>query len=611
MPPTYDSTRDEIIFDAWTPLSFKRSLGNKRVPSQGYQAPQWVGDHARRIQAYRILQAIADNAGRHFLGTDSQAVKDALREYGDADLIVETVLAALIGDDQSIVVEGAEDFDPNAATAAGVEGEAQGVEQQAATTGSQSTDAELQARAEAAAKLQDWLGDWADKERLPLKIIENERNAVKLGDGVYTLGWSAEKQRARLRVFDPGFYFPVLDDGNEDDYPSKVHLAWELATDDLTRRTVRRITWELVDLPDGGTQTLPWNDGPTTKTCLFSDATWVLDMARGATVEDLSEGAATYNVVDGIELNRVDLEIDFVPVVHVPNTVAILNHYGRSTISAVAQALADLAAADTDLQASSATTGKPPLALSGASLDSNATLTYKAGDVWQLGPDGKLTALDTSDQLRALMEYVVFLLERISVNGRVPAAVLGRVKPSEVPSGVALALSFGPLEQMVKQMRLVRFEKYQLLLKFAHRIALANGQEDVPKQWMPSVVRFGAHLPSDQATAVQQVKDLLEAKAISLETAVLILLESGFPIEDANEEVRRIEERDFEGANELLDATGSPESVQEYLGSRFTVGPNQPAQQGSVGTAGTVGSTPVNLPAPQPEGTGNVTPPAQ
>jgi hypothetical protein len=552
----------------------------------------WVGDHARRLQAYRILAAIADNAGREYLTTDSRAVKDNLREYGDADLIVETILAALLGDDITIAVEGAEDFDPNA----------QG--QQPAPTadgqpeaGSASTDAEAQAAAKAAAELQDWLSDWAVQERLSMKVIENERNAIKMGDGVYTLGWSADKERVRLRVFDPGFYFPVLDDGNEDDYPSRVHVAWELETDVPARRKVRRITWELEDLPGGATQSLEWNDKPTRKTCYFTDATWTIDMAGGATVDDFSTGKAEYaRAEDGTELKHVDLQIDFVPVVHVPNTVALLNHFGKSSLAIIAQALADLAAADTDLQASSATTGKPPLALSGASFE-NDKVTYNAGDVWQLGPDGKLTALDTSAQLAALMQYVDFLLKRISVNSRVPEAVMGRVKPSEVPSGVALALSFGPLESMVKQMRLVRFEKYQLVLKFAHRLALANGDATAPREFAaPATLRFGSHLPSDQANAVQLVGDLLKVKAISLETAVLILITAGFPIEDANEEVRRIEERDFEGANQLLDATGSTDSVGEYLGDRFTVSPATPTTQPS--RAGTVGSTPIAQPTP-------------
>lgn len=547
---------NELLFDSWTPMSFKRALGGKKQPGISWAAPTWVGDHDRRLLAYKILQAYQDNAARVFLGTSDQGKIDDHREYGDAALIVNQIVAALLGEGQEIVVPGADDEEPD----------------------------------ESAVALQDWLREWADRERLPLKLIETERNAVGLGDGVYVLGWNSEKGRPRLRVFDPGFYFPVIGDNNEDDYPEKIHIAWELESDVPGKRKVRRITWELgpigpasspglvgriigadptpldgdvIDETGRITRQYPWNDTPSTRTCYLTDAVWTLD-ATADNLDDLTAGTAEYLADSDGEINQRDLFIDFIPVVHVPNTVAIANHYGRSSIATVLQILDDLANADTDLQAASATTGKPVIALSGATFG-NSKPTYTAGEVFEIG-DGRMDVLDTSASLDALIKYVEFLMARIAVNSRLPESVVGRIKPSEVPSGVALALSFGPLASMVGEMRLVRDEKYPLLLKFAHRLAVAGGAPDVPTEFIPAKLEFGSFLPQDQQAAVDLVSSLLDKKAISLETAVRILAAAGLPIEDEQEEVNRIEARDFEGADALLTATGDETAVFDYLG---------------------------------------------
>jgi len=563
---------DDLVFDAWTPMAFKRQLGSRSATSgagAGYDPAPWVGDeHRRRLMAYAILRAYQDNAAREFMLSQDRADIDNRREYGEAALIVNTVLGALLGEDQTIVVEGQED------AAAG-----------------ESTDESTAAEA-----LREWLEKWAKDERLGLKMIETERRAIGLGDGVYTLGWSESKGRPRLRVWDPAFYYPVLDDGNEDDYPRKVHIAWELPPEDSPKgkTTIRRITWEMgpiapanqpgllmglfrdpeylegdsVDEDGRITRVYPWSDEPSSETCYLTDATWVLDRAA-STIDDLTEATARYAVDEDGEVNRRDLGIDFMPVVHVPNTVSLIEHYGRSVLGTVLQILDDLASADTDLAASSAMTGHPVIALQGAKVERDSkgrsTLTYRPGEILESG-DGKLTVLDTAAGLKALTEYIEFLLKRLSVNSRVAESLLGRVKASEVPSGVALALSFGPTEQLVKEMRLVRDEKYPLLLKFAHRLALAGGADDVPAEWLPARVEMGSFLPQDREEAVDLVTRLLSAKAISLETAIIQLVEAGFPIADAKAEAERIQSRDFEGASALLDATGDQALAYEYLG---------------------------------------------
>lgn len=536
-------TINEISFDTWTPMSFKRAMGDRSIPGQSWTAPTWVGEHARRLTAYLVLQSYVDNAARHFLQLTDESDRAEHREYGDAALLRNQILSALLGEEQRIVVGGA--------TATG-------------------DDDELTPEAESAAQLQSWLESWAASERMLIKVMECERSSVTLGDGVYALGWSATLGRPRLRVYDPGFYFPVLDDGSDDDYPTRVHIAWELDPDERGKRRIRRMTWELVDT--GVERTYPWSDSPTTQACLFTDAVWSLDGEK-ARVDDLSESAAQYMVNDdGLEVRGLDLGLDFIPVVHIPNTVSVQEHYGRSSLSYVLQVLDDLANGDTDLQAASATTGTPPISLSGATLGSDQ-LSYSPGTVFGIG-DGRMDVLDTSKSLDALLKYVDALLKRLSVNSRVPESVLGRLDPSEVPSGIALKLSFGPMSSMIREMRLAREDKYSLLLKFAWRIAVAGGADGVPDEYYPARMEFGNYLPSDQSSIVELVVRLLEAKAVSLETAVAMLVDAGVPIEAIADEVDRIQARDFEGANSLLDATGDQAATFEYLGRSA---PDQPA----------------------------------
>lgn len=590
----------ELIFDAYTPISFKRHFGTRKQIGEGagFKPPDWIGpEHFRRLQAYAILRAYLDNAGREFFAGTRTEINDR-REYGDAALLVETAVNALLGEDQQIVTEGAEELaleDPNSE------------EDGADAPDPNPEDEQRRREAQAAMDLQDFLRQWAQEERLGLKLIETERLAVGLGDGVYTLGWSSAKKRPRLRVWDPAFYYPVLTDSNEDDFPDRVHIAWEIEDDETrsnggTRVKVRRITWEMGTIEpaeregtvrrllgagdqlfsgdrrsaDGQIERLyPWNDGePSTRTCYYTDATWTIDK-QNRTIDDLAESEAVYETdEDGNPIRRQDLHIDFLPVIHLPNTVSLLNHYGRSLVATVLQILDDLSSADTDLSAASATTGHPILALQGATVarDANgrSTLSYRPGEILETG-EGRMDVLDTSKALAALMDYIEFLLKRLSTNSRVSEALLGRIKPSEVPSGIALQLGFGPTDALIRGMRLVRAEKYPLMLKFVHRMfqaAEAAGEDvgKVPPAWMHTEVVMGSFLPQDQQAAVTQVTALYAAKAISIETVITMLMEAGLPIQSVLEEVRRIQERDFEAANDLLDATGDKAAVAEFLG---------------------------------------------
>jgi hypothetical protein len=140
-----------------------------------------------------------------------------------------------------------------------------------------------------------------------------------------------------------------------------------------------------------------------------------------------------------------------------------------------------------------------------------------------------------------------------------------------------MQLSFGPLSSMIRQMRLTRTVKYPLLLKMVSRFYQAHGI--LPEgATIDAEYRFGAFLPTDQKAALEMVTTGLEAGAISLETGVRMLIDAGFPIEDASEEIAAIQSRSFAAAGELVDTTGDVNDGREYRGLEpaATVEPTTP-----------------------------------
>lgn len=649
----------DFVIDRWANLSHKTPLQDdvrSRMTStiNGWSPRGWIGEeHRHRLAGYILLAGYLNNVSRHFLDTtDSRDIEDR-REYGDPVLVRDQIRDAVLGEEVSIVVRDADRYDP--------ELDEDPVPPEDAEEGWEPDESDVQARAENStwrrlSERQEWLQEWAEDVHLELRLIDLETNAVGMGDGAVLLGWDDAKQRVVPAVMDPGFYFPVLPDSIDSyDYPERVHFAWELPAEDFPDREarVRRITYELVDLqpvwdddmlaalgpdddvteamtlPDGArwetgrdrfgeTRVLvreyPWRPGQTsTRTCIVTDAMWKVDDLKEVRNVDLFDPEyASYATDDeGEPVWRKDLQIDFLPVVHLPNTPPGGEHYGESSIARVLQILDDIQNADTDAQAASATTGSPITWSSGPGGADNpltgvrgkvSTTDVKPGTHWDLGSDGQAGVIDTSPNLEATRQYVRHLLDRLAVNSRLPAVLLGTVKPSEVPSGIAMQLSFGPLSSMVRTMRLVRAVKYPLMLKMVQRLAQANGVLD-PGETPRAEIQLGSFLPTDQDGVLERVATAYAAKLISLETAVSMLLEAGFPVDDVAEEIVRIQERDFAGAGELVDATGDTNDGLEYLGRDRREEPEaQPAVVIGPDGLPIAGGTGVGVPAPTDSG---------
>jgi hypothetical protein len=622
---------EDLVLDPWAPLSFRPLFkrATTRTSATGL-SPTWVGDNARRLDAYRILSSYLLNVARLLQLGGTEAQQDAYREYGDPGLLVAQVRAALLAD-MRISVTGAEGTPPaeprDPGTDASPEERAE-FDKRLATWKADLADRDP------ALQLQDWFDEWAVKAKFRRKIVENEDTAVGLGDAVILAVWSAKAGRPVLRCYDPGFFFPVLDplEDGDDEFPPKIHLAWEFDDFDpavpnhdasAKVRFVRRITLELIDLaapsvdPARAAATLlplPWEQaGPedtagegirrSTQRCFMSDGVWRLDAIAGVTDPDRFPRSKARWLPDpddptGVAvLDHKPLGIDFIPAVHVPNTIPRGQFWGMSLLTTVAQLLDDIAATDSDRQTSSALTGSPPIWLKDAAGADSVMTSYGPGTVWKLSAEGQAGLIDTSKSLDALAGHLDALLKRLSTNARVPAEILGRVNASEVPSGVAMALAFGPFQSLIDDMRLIRSEKYALLLRFVARLAQLNG--DLPAGPLPNVeLTFGSYLPSDLTGVITLLLTALEAHGLSRATFLRLAAQAGLELGDLPDEEARIRSEDFAGAGLLADATGSDDLAAEYLGVEKPPAP--PVQ--IVAAAAAAGGAPGAVPPPASAG---------
>lgn len=589
-----------LIIDPWAGLSYRALLNPTKQGGIASLAPTWVGKpngpNARRLNAYKVLEALYRNSARLFLNDVDR--RDVYREYGDAALLVEVILAAVLGDEQTIQVDGAGEQRPDPPADLGPDATP---EEQAANEQAAQDYAKRVREWEAAVARQEWFDAWATNQRFPLSLHETERNACRLGDGVYELAWSNERGASIVDVHDPGFYFPVLDTQRGSDYPTRVHLAWQETIGD--RDYVHRITYELRSLwvlADEFTGELPadvkWKTEPAAETggepyrrpvrnyayapdvdselvCVKSEARWPLADLRGQFLDAFTDENAEWlaDETTGMPLRYFDMGCDFIPVVHVPNTVALIEHFGTATLTTVSQLLDDLASLDTDTIANAGIVASPPIGVEGIQ-GSNLPAKYGPGQVFW---GGKVTIADTSSSMDALLKTREDMRKLLSTNSRIPEEVLGRVKAGDISSGVQLLLSFGPFRSLVGEMRLAREDKYRLLFKFVQRFAILAGAYGIDPSpggalaaddtVLDVELEFGSYMPNDLAGTANTVQSLVKDHLLSRATAVRWLQAAGAPIDDVEEELRRIESEDFEGALALANAVADELVARDYL----------------------------------------------
>jgi hypothetical protein len=179
--------------------------------------------------------------------------------------------------------------------------------------------------------------------------------------------------------------------------------------------------------------------------------------------------------------------------------------------------------------------GTPIIGLAGAGLPvDRATgrpqeLEVRTGAGWQLGETGSVGVLDTLPHLAELRARVDHLLERFAANSRVMAAGLGTLDATELSPGYTLKLALGPLDALIGMMRLARWHKYRLLFKMLQRLYQAGRAEGwTAGETLSARLAWTHHTPTDRGAVLEEV-----VKAYGL-------LEAGYVIKDASQEVERI-----------------------------------------------------------------------
>lgn len=573
--------------DRWSYYDYRIGSTDNST-SSSFVVPGWLPvREQRRLSAYRFLDSLNKNSSRWYLEDDGTGDRDKLREYGDAQLFGDRIASGVLGDKIELVADGADnepaDFPPLPPRPDEPES-SDPIDQLAYEASRRVWESQSQGIIEdwesqwndrnQLIETQKWLRSWDKAEHFAAKLYELEaEEVVPLGDGIATFQFDVRANRPTMTLYPPDAYFPVLDDLADGAFPKKIHLAWGYVDED-GQEWVRRITYELVEW---GSFSVPYQDELAVEMCVISDGRWRIEQFEENTIIDLTAQAAEWNLTsDGEIMNELPLGIDFLPLVHVPNGFAALEHFGRSSFAAGAQVLEQIAQADTDAALASELAGTPQVAVSGTMIPDD--LVVRSGTAWQLGDSGRMDVIDQSAALKSLLAYINELQERAERILRVPAGVLGRDAKNEARSGVALIIENFPYEQEIQKLRLTRDAKYRLMLKIVQRIAMVF--DAGPSKVVDAHVAFGSHLPSDLSSTVAHVSALLQAKGISRASGLRLLVESGLDLDDAQRELDRIRSEDTTGALDIANATGSAGTAAKYLGVEIIEGASPVGEEG-------------------------------
>ncbi len=576
-----------------------------------------------RLSAYRALAAYLESCRRELMVDDPNrpGESDRIREFGYPSAYAETIAGAILGARPEMTVIGADlslparpsiPPAPEEPEAGLPELEAQVQEQIYSTAGAAwaaraariiaqwTAQLERQPRLEAR---QDWLRNWAspDQEDLFGKLTELEHEyTVPLGDGVLLLGWDTGRGRPSVRVFEPDVYFPVLDETLET-FPDKVHLAWIFVEEDdqgTEVEYVRRITYELAPIDPADEDYEPFVAGAKPKylgegqeqthACLYSNGVWELaDFERVYDVE--TQGVVWEQIPDPsgsdalIDAERVDIGLDFIPIVHFPHTLSTTNHYGRSPITRHAQVFDQMSRADTGEALSAAFAAEPVTVLRGLAPgsyeeneDGTVGVPLYPGRALASDSSGGVEHVDMAGDLEAIGRYVQRLRDETSNLLAIPKALMGRVEAADIASGIVLELLFQRFQQSIERARLARSSKWPLIGKMVQRIEIQNSERpfddgsdlyELDTEVYPATVTPGRFMPSDTLAAANVVKLLRDSRAISQESALREMEAKGFSIDDIMVELARLRQGDADTALDISMAVG-PKWAARWLGLR-------------------------------------------
>jgi hypothetical protein len=452
--------------------------------------------------------------------------RQGILEFGDAALVVETLRDALIG-------------------VSGINITADDIE-----------------TSESSLKRVKRLRKWWKAELLDSKIFENETNCTVLGDSVYRLRMSVKKGKkktVKVDTFDPGFFFPEFD---EDGDLIKAHLAWEeeyIRNNGENGKRVYKETYVLIDdrcfVTAGYYEPMREDSSPNSDWFDLDDLTLI-----------------SYKVDNnGAEYDNMDLQIDFIPIIYIPNINVQGEPFGKSDLARALDIFSEIANSNTDMASNTSLLGSPPLVLKSdgqyGEVDDNgqsSVTTVGPGQVIEVGPTGDAFLLEVHNMNAAIDSYLKGLDKKLFEVTRATKLAAGKMEGSIIPSGISLRLMQNPLVQATLPKRIGRTHKFLLMLKFVQKLFAKFGEPDdmalfADDDYSHIDIEFSDIFPTDRSQAINDLAVAYTAGFLSLETAVRMCNRLGIDIDDVKKEVERIK-KEREEMNTFVNTDGTQHS---------------------------------------------------
>jgi hypothetical protein len=571
------------IYDIYAPiLNFKRSIGDLKRPGIDFT---WIPqDHERRLKAYELLEAFYYNYSRDYRfspdsGDDSQ--NDTILESGDASWLCRKIKAKLFGDGMILAMEMPDEIKGIKS----LESLIANSTDQTAKTKAQTDLQALTGTRDRLTEREKYMLRWWKNNNIFLAIDENETLCSYLGDCAYLVEWvkeivnGAEIGRPGLRTYDPGFIFPFFgcNDKSLEDNATRVQdrviIAWQ------------EISKEIAD-----------NVGQTQYFVIFRDIYELRIGANGVKKCFRKHGYYKYDASAEIDLNNlvddnllnqdnkvwVDLGIDFMPVVLVPN-IAVQGHdFGLSNLHFLIGLIDAIINSDTDLKKNSEKLGGASVFVSGKDIalarDSvtkkPVAISIQPNTIYPLGEGGSATLLDTSAMQKAILDTKSVLEKKLIRNSNITEIGAGTIDISLASlSTLSIKILLQPLLDMINPMRNQRNCVYSTMFFYVQRLFQTFGTVEERGIFADPLydfyLKWGKILPDDDLAQLQEYA-LLETLT-DTETMLEKMKEDGFNI-DIKKVMERKKQKADQAAQSQMDIFGLGRQLNNQQGNQGNQG---------------------------------------
>lgn len=500
--------QEEKVYDIYAAiLNFRSAVSFLRPGVDFYYIPE---DHLRRLKAYEVLTAFYYNYSRDFRfspesGDISQ--NDSIIENGDAAWVCNTIKAKLLGACVEPFLDMPEKLN-----------DIDFVDLKTDKTMSESEFNDLKVLRDKLTEKENYIKNWWKYNNIFLAIDENETVCSYLGDCAYLVEWKSEISNGveigfpNLRTYDPGFVFPFYGcndeslDGNGQFVQDRVIIAWQETSkailDNVTSDQYFVIYRDIYELRV---------DSKGNKKCYRK---------HGYYKYNSSEEVDIYNIVDDSILNDkdkiwIDLGIDFMPVVMIPNITVQGHDFGLSNLHFILGLINSIINNDTDLTKNSEKLGGATVFVSGKDISfaidpvtkKPSAIPIQPNMMYPLGEGGDANILDTANMQKALLDTKGVIEKKLLKNTHITEIGAGVLDIGQI-SALSIKLLMQPLIDMINPMRDQRNRYYSTIFYYVQRLFQIFGTAEEKKifdgEITDCLLKFGNLVPGDEKARLDE-----------------------------------------------------------------------------------------------------------